>query len=119
MNTGTVTGNDAQNNPVTLPASQVIDKILYGQALVDYKLGDPTQNTRTPDIIVTLKPGFIWVGNPANKFKRAEHGGFNPDDTHVALIVSSGGLAPDVQGSVVDLPVETVQVAVTALKPSV
>jgi acid phosphatase len=113
--TGFVTGNDANNNPVRLPASQVIDKILSGSALAQYKLGDPSQNSRTPDIIVTLKPGFIWVGNPKNKFKRAEHGGFSEDDTHVALIVSSGGLNREVQGGVVDQPVETTQIAVTAL----
>jgi hypothetical protein len=114
--TGTITGKDAQNNPVTLPASQVIDKILFGEALEDAKLGDPKENTRTPDIIVTLKPGFIWVGNETNKFKRAEHGGFSADDTHVALIVSSGGLSDKVQGSVQDDQVETTQVAVTVLK---
>jgi phospholipase C len=113
---GFVTGNDAANNPVTLPASQVIDTILYGQALQDYQLGDPAQNSRTPDIIVTLKPGFIWVANPTNRFKRAEHGGFSADDSHVVLIVSSGGLNPNVQGSVQDGPVETTQIAVTTLK---
>jgi phospholipase C len=116
VNSGTVTGNDANNNQVTLPANQVIDQVLYGSALQQYIFGNPLENSRTPDIIVTLKPGFIWVGNPKNKFKRAEHGGFVDDDTHVALIVSSGGLNADVQGSVVDNPVTTTQVAVTALE---
>ena len=113
---GIVTGNDADNNPVMLPANQVIDRILSGQALQDYQLGDPSQNSRTPDIIVVLKPGFIWVGNPTNRFKRAEHGGFSADDTHVALIVSSGGINPNVQGSVQDGAVVTTQIAVTVLK---
>jgi hypothetical protein len=114
--TGFVTGNDPQGNPVTLPASQVIDKILYGPLLNDYQLGDPTQNSRTPDIIVVLKPGFIWVGNPTNRFKRAEHGGFSEDDTHVPIIVSSGAINPNVQGSVQDGPVQTTQIAVTVLE---
>jgi hypothetical protein len=115
-NSGFVTGNDPDNNPVTLPASQVIDQILYGPLLRDYQLGDPTQNSRTPDIIVTLQPGFIWVGNPTNRFKRAEHGGFSQDDTHVPVIVSSGALIPAVQGSVQAGGIGTAQIAVTALE---
>jgi predicted AlkP superfamily pyrophosphatase or phosphodiesterase len=114
--TGFVTGNDPQDHPVTLPASQLIDKVLSGQALADYNLGDPSQNSRTPDIIVVLKPGFIWVGNPTNQFKRAEHGGFSEDDTHVPIIVSSGAILPNVQGSVQAGPVDTTQIAVTALQ---
>jgi len=113
---GFVTGNDAQGHTITVPASQVIDRILSGQALQDYQLGDPAKNSLTPDIIVVLKPRFIWVANPNNMFKRAEHGGFSADDTHVALIVSSGRLNPNVQGSVQDGAVETTQIAVTALK---
>src|SRR5262249_23759052 len=73
-----------QGADTTLPASQIIDKILSGPALVQAGLGNPAANSRTPDIIVTLKPGFIWVGNPNHfTFKRAEHGGFSPDDTQV------------------------------------
>jgi YVTN family beta-propeller protein len=103
----------------TLNASQVIDQILYGQSLVDAGLGDPAKNSTTPDIIVTLKPGYIWVSNGAlannGKFKRAEHGGFSPDDTHVPIIVSGGAVATDVRGTTVDTPVTTEQIAVTAL----
>lgn len=100
-----------------LPANQVIDKIIYGPKLQDFGLGDPTANDRTPDIIVTLKTGFIWVGNPKKfTFKRAEHGGFSSDDTHVVLIVGSGGLEPSDQGRVVNKAVTTTQIAVTTLK---
>jgi phospholipase C len=116
LKAGNLTGRDANNNPVSIPGSQVIDKILVGEDLEKFNLGDPHDNTRTPDIVVTLKPGFIWVGNTTNKFKRAEHGGFSPDDTHVPIIVSSGGLDQGVQGSVQDGAVETTQIAVTALK---
>src|SRR5947209_4259858 len=47
---------------------QVIDKIYYGNdpsnpnSLTNAGLGNPS-NGRTPDVIVTLKPGFIFVGN--------------------------------------------------------
>jgi acid phosphatase len=112
---GTVTVYN-QGTPRTVPAKQVIDKVLSGGDLHAYNLGDPAHDSTTPDIIVTLKPGYIFVGNPTHyQFKRAEHGGFSPDDIHDALIVSSGGLAPEVQGSVVNDKVETTQIAVTAL----
>jgi hypothetical protein len=105
-----------QGVPQQLPASQIIDKILFGQGLVDAHLGNPATNSTTPDIVVTLKPGYIWVGNVNNQHKNAEHGGFSPDDTHVALIVASGGLDPALKGTVQDGAVNTTQIAVTALE---
>jgi phospholipase C len=106
-----------KGNAYTLPASQVIDQVLYGEKLNDYHLGNPLQNSRTPDIIVTFKPGFIFVGNPLNyTFKNAEHGGFSPDDTQVPLIVASGGLDPTVQGTSISTPVSTTQIAVSTLQ---
>jgi acid phosphatase len=146
---GTIDVND-QGTHVTLKASQVIDKILAGSSLTGAGFGDPSKDSTTPDIIVTLKPGFIWVGHPNNfSFKRAEHGGFVADDTHVPLIVSGGGLPGGSQGNnddsggsqgnnddqshddseggdsggeagasrgkTVDEPVQTKQIAVTAL----
>jgi hypothetical protein len=65
---------------------------------------------------VTLRPGYIWVGNPKNfHFKRAEHGGFSDPDTHIALIVGGGALSEGVEGTTVDTPVQTRQIAVTVL----
>jgi hypothetical protein len=129
LKTGTIDVNFPQNplqvsvpqsiplgQTLHLPASQVIDKILFGQDLVKAGLGDPAKDSTTPDIIVVLKPGYIWVGNPLKfNFKRAEHGGFSDDDTHVALIVSGGALAKDVRGTTEDEAVKTTQIAVTAL----
>ena len=105
-----------QGQKQTLPANQIINKVLSGAALQQFKLGNPLANSRTPDIVVTLKPGFIWVGN-VMKFahKRAEHGGFSADDTHVPLIVSSGDLPNFLRGNVVDNSVTTQQIATTAL----
>jgi arylsulfatase A-like enzyme len=106
-----------QGQLVTLPASQVLDQILSGPDLVKAGLGNPATDSTTPDIIVTLQPGFIWVGNPQHfTNKRAEHGGFSEDDTHVPLIVSGGNLAPQVQGKTVKTPVTTTQIAVTLLQ---
>src|SRR5262249_42848953 len=105
--------------PVVIPASQIIDKILSGPGLVQAGLGNPATGSTTPDIIVTLMPGYLWVGgNPASKakFKRAEQGGSSEADTHVALIVSGGGLDKGLQGTSVNTPVTTKQIAVFALE---
>jgi hypothetical protein len=105
-----------QGQLVILPASQVIDRVLSGPDLVAAGFEDPATDGTTPDIIVTLHPGYIWVGNPLRfTNKRAEHGGFSEDDTHVALIVSGGGIASDFRGTTVADPVETKQIAVTVL----
>jgi hypothetical protein len=100
----------------TLPASQVIDQILFGDALVKSGLGNPATDSTTPDIIVTLKPGYIWVGNTANQHKRAEHGGFTEDSTHIALIVSGGALPASLDGTKVTQHVNTTQIAVSTLE---
>ena len=105
-----------QGVPQTLPASQVIDKILWGPSLVAAGLGNPATDSTTPDIIVTLKPGYIWVGSVTNQHKRAEHGGFSEDDTHVALVVSGGALPSAVQGTTVGTTVQTQQIAVSVLQ---
>ena len=115
-NTGTI---DAyfQGVKQTLPASQVINQILSGPSLAQYGLGNPLKDSTTPDIIVTLKPGYIWVGNPLTKFpfKRAEHGGFSADDTHVPLILGSGTVPTALSGQVISQHVATRQMAVTTL----
>ncbi len=46
------------------------------------------QDPRTPDIILKVNTGVIFTGGS----KIAEHGGFNEDDVHTALLVSQPGL---------------------------
>ena len=92
-----------------------IDNILFGNKLQQAGFGNPLQNKRTPDLIVTLKPGFVLVGNLAATNKRAEHGGFSEDDTHVALIVGSSGLPKNLRGTIQATKVTTTQIAVTTL----
>ena len=106
-----------QGQLVTLPASEVINHILSGADLVHAGLGNPATDSTTPDIIVTLHPGFIWVGNPLHfTNKRAEHGGFSDDDTHVALIVSCGALDSGLRGTTVATQAKTTQIAVSVLE---
>ena len=93
-----------------------IEDIFYGKKLRQAGFGNPSRDTRTPDIIVKLKPGYILVGNLNSKVKRAEHGGLSDDDTHVALIVGSDALPSNLKGTVQTDNVEITQVAVTTLK---
>jgi hypothetical protein len=88
-----------------------IGKILSGDALVA-QFGDPTKNNRTPDIIVEPIPGTIYSKSGA---KVAEHGGFAPDDTHVALLVVDGAGRTGTRGQTVDTAVHTTQIAPTIL----
>jgi hypothetical protein len=65
------------------PNTTRIPYVLSGQALAE-RFGNPQRNARTPDLIVQPQPGTICT---TSKAKVAEHGGFAPDDTHVALLV--------------------------------
>jgi predicted AlkP superfamily pyrophosphatase or phosphodiesterase len=69
---------------------------------------DPNKDSRTPDIIGIARTGVIYTGGS----KIAEHGGFNEDDTHVALLISH----PDFRKLSINAAVTTVQIAPTVLK---
>jgi predicted AlkP superfamily pyrophosphatase or phosphodiesterase len=84
-----------------------IAKYLFGPSLTAM-FRDPAHDSRAPDIIGITRVGVIYTGGT----KIAEHGGFNPDDTHVALLVSH----PDFPERMIDLPVTTTQIAPTILK---
>src|SRR5262249_55509661 len=76
--------------------------------LLSLPFQDPATDSRTPDIIGIARVGVIYTSGS----KIAEHGGFNEDDTHVALIVASAGL----KQSVVSAAVTTTQIAPTILQ---
>jgi hypothetical protein len=84
----------------------LITDVLWGDTLKRL-YNDPTKDSRTPDIIVIVTEGVIYTGGT----KLAEHGGFNSDDTSVALLVSSPGLPHKKFRN----PVTTFQVAPTIL----
>lgn len=69
---------------------------------------DPAYDSRTPDIIGIAKIGLIYTSGT----KLAEHGGFNEDDTHVALLLSH----PDLKERTINTAVATTQIAPTILK---
>ena len=82
-----------------------MDKLLYGESLsLLYPL-----DSRSPDIVVLPQRGVIYSG--AGDRKMMEHGGFDSDDTHVALLVSN----PSIKRAIVRAPVSTASVAPTLL----
>jgi hypothetical protein len=95
-----------------------IDYVLSGQALAQ-QFNSPSVDPRTPDLIIQPLEGTIYSHSTA---KVMEHGGFAPDDTHVALISVNGAeLSQNQNGNtqgqsdVVSSPVRTYQVAPTVL----
>jgi hypothetical protein len=87
-----------------------IERVLWGRAL-GLLFPPPAHDVRTPDLIVIPQPGVIYDKPGATK--RAEHGGFDTDDTHVALLVAGPMLSEP--GRRLDAPVSTTQVAPTVL----
>jgi hypothetical protein len=77
-------------------------------AAVPWKFGDPADG-RTPDFMVQPNPGVIYTTSRA---KDMEHGGFAPDDGHVALLLSQ----PSLEARTVGRHVQTTQVAPTVIR---
>ena len=77
---------------LSLPANQQalgIQEIFAGAALRN-KFDDPQLDPRTPDIVLKVNTGVIFTGGT----KLSEHGGFNEDDVHTALLVALPNLEP-------------------------
>ncbi len=102
------TGNDINGNPKPYTSSGLAS-VFAGQGAADYfhvAPGDP----RVPDVFGVSQYGVVYTGG---KGKSAEHGGANPQDRAVPLVVSG---EPIDHHAVVDDPVETTQIAPTILK---
>jgi hypothetical protein len=84
-----------------------IQEIFAGPSLIN-KFNDPTVDPRTPDIVLKVNTGVIFTGGT----KLAEHGGFNEDDVHTALLVSFAGL----EQATVKAAVSNQQVAPTIIQ---
>jgi hypothetical protein len=96
-----------EDNPSTTTGIG-LGQIYYGPSL-SLNYNDPTQDPRTPDIIVTPNVGVTYS---SSKAKQSEHGGFAHDDTNVVLLVSNASF----QAKTVRSGVGTAQVAPTVLK---
>jgi Type I phosphodiesterase / nucleotide pyrophosphatase len=101
-------GNDIDKNPKPYTASGL--KTLYAGTETAEYFGTSFTDPRVPDLYGVVEYGVVYTG----KFgKIAEHGGANPQDREVPLVVSGapvGGHGVDTE------PVETTQIAPTILR---
>jgi Type I phosphodiesterase / nucleotide pyrophosphatase len=100
------TGNDIDGNPKPYTASG-LTKVFAGQDVASY-FHAPLQDDRVPDIYGIAQTGSVYTGK---KKKIAEHGGANPLDRDVPLVVAGAGVGR----GVCDDSVETTEIAPTIL----
>jgi hypothetical protein len=84
-----------------------IQEIFAGASLRN-KFDDPRLDPRTPDIVLKVNTGVIFTGGS----KLSEHGGFNEDDVHTALLVS----LPNLEAATIAAATSNQQVAPTIIK---
>ncbi|HBP64417.1 MAG TPA: alkaline phosphatase family protein [Desulfosporosinus sp.] len=82
----------------------------YSTSNPQWLFNNPATDSRVPDIVVQPNDGVIYT-TPGKKIE--EHGGFNKDDTNVALLLSFQGVENAQQ---IRSYVQTLQVAPTILK---
>jgi hypothetical protein len=101
------TGNDIEGNSKPYTSSGL--KTLYaGEEAAEY-FGTSTSDPRVPDLFGIAQYGVVYTGGQS---KIAEHGGANPQDRDVPLVVSGG---PVDHHAVDSQTVETTQIAPTIL----
>ncbi|HEX2679808.1 MAG TPA: alkaline phosphatase family protein, partial [Candidatus Dormibacteraeota bacterium] len=103
------TGNDILGNPKPFTSSGLDPNKIYAGAAAAALIGVPFGDSRSPDVIGIAQYGTVYTGG---KGKIAEHGGDNPQDRDVALVVSGGNVEG---GRTVSSSVETTQIAPTIL----
>jgi arylsulfatase A-like enzyme len=102
------TGNTATGGTRTLPHSGLA-QIFAGDQAADY-FGVPVSDPRRPDVWGRVQVGVVYTGGHG---KIAEHGGSNPGDRDVPILVYAPNLInPHVSGRWV----ETTQIAPTILQ---
>jgi hypothetical protein len=101
------------NRTVSVPHSGLA-QIWAGKAAAQY-FGVPVSNGRYPEVFGQVRPGVIYTTPPAltpETYEIAEHGGGNPGDRDVPIVVyAPGTVHPGTNGQWV----ETTQVAPTIL----
>jgi hypothetical protein len=106
--TATLYNNDGVNRGTVQVAHSGLAEIYAGQDAADF-FGVPNDDPRHPDVFGRVQVGVVYTGGS----KIAEHGGDNPADREVPLLVyAPGTVHPFTDGSWV----ETTQVAPTVLQ---
>ncbi len=106
--THSAAGNNISGNPITVSASGL--KAVYAGAASAALFGVPVSDPRHPDVTGIAQHGVVYTGGKA---KIAEHGGDDPQDRNVPILVVLPGLR---DGHVSGAPVETTQIAPTILR---
>ncbi|HEY1420021.1 MAG TPA: alkaline phosphatase family protein [Candidatus Dormibacteraeota bacterium] len=104
---GKAKGTDIQGSPKAYTSAGL--STIYSGAAAAAFMGVPSGDPRVPDVIGIAQYGTVFTGGTA---KIAEHGGDNPQDRDVALVVSGGSVGG---GKVITSSVETTQIAPTIL----
>ena len=105
---GRAKATDINGNPKAY--TQAGNATIYaGQDAANF-IGVPFNDARVPDLIGIAQYGTVYTGG---KGKIAEHGGNNPQDRDVPILVSGGPLG---EGGVNNTRVETTQIAPTILR---
>ena len=102
------TGNDVNGNPKPYSSSGLRTVFAHEEAARYFGVRDG--DSRVPDVFGIAQYGTVYTGG---KGKIAEHGGANPQDRDVPLVVSGAGAR---DGSESGRPVETTQIAPTILE---
>jgi hypothetical protein len=105
---GHAKSTDINGNPKPY-TSTGLATIYAGQEAADF-IGVSASDARVPDLIGIAQYGTVFTGK---KGKIAEHGGNNPQDRDVPILVSGG---PVEGGDVVNSWVETTQIAPTVIR---
>jgi arylsulfatase A-like enzyme len=104
-------GNDINGNPKPYTSSGLAQAYAGADAAAFF--GVPAGDARVPDVLGIAQHGSVYTGKQG---KIAEHGGNDPEDRGVALLVSGLPLAHGHWKHMVDTPVETTQIAPTILQ---
>jgi type I phosphodiesterase/nucleotide pyrophosphatase len=104
-------GNDIDKQPKPFTSAGLVPDEIHTGADAARFIGVPFGDPRVPDVIGVAQYGTVYAGGTK---KIAEHGGDNPQDRDVPLVVSGGPV--DDEGGVSGSPVETTQIAPTILR---
>jgi len=105
-------GNDISKQAKPFTSSGLIPSEIYTGVDAANFIGVPFSDARVPDVIGIAQYGTVYTGGTK---KIAEHGGDNPQDRDVALVVSGNPIATAAD-SISSAPVETTQIAPTILQ---
>ena len=101
------TGNDIHGNPKPYRSSGL--QHVYAGTDAAAFFGTAPADSRVPDLYATAQHGVVFTGK---KGKIAEHGGADPQDRNVPLVISG----PEVHRASTSEAVETTQIAPTILR---